>query len=443
MRSAGSEPAGRDPGQPGLVALPVELRSGSGHGQGRKREPSRTAGKAGPAPIEISRRVLGVLLLTALLALVILVVLAPGVLFVALGGLALALALSFPVRALSRFMPRPLAVAATFLVLISAAILALVVLIPLLSGQLAALFAAAPGIATDAERTLRGLLEPLAERGVLPGTPDELLTGLAADLYDRARTLAEGLLGGFFGFAGRAFSVAIGLVAALVIAAYLLADVRKIKAAFLRASPKTYRRDALELWESFAFSLSRYLSGLAFVMVVQGALSALVLWLLGIPYAALLGAWVAVTAVVPLLGAWIGAIPAVLVALSVSPTVALLTALLFLAIQQLEGNFLTPRVMGGVLGIHPVLILLGVIGGSQLAGPLGILFAVPTLAVLRVLFDFLRPRLRVRRSDEPGHDTPSLSAISHQRSAISQVQKVDGRKPTVRFAEGPPFRKPL
>jgi predicted PurR-regulated permease PerM len=303
------------------------------------------------------------------------------------------------VRLLSRIVPRPVAILLSFVALLLVSLLAFSVLIPMLADQLAALFDAAPRIAEGVEGTLRAVMEPLADRGLLPGTPDELLAGLAADLFGRLENLVQDLLGGAFRFAGQAFYFAFGVLGALVVATYMLADARKMKAACLRLSPKAYRRDALELWDAFGFSLSRYVSGLALVMVMQGVLSALALWVLGVPYAAVLGLWVALTAVVPLLGAWIGAVPGILVALSVSPAKAAAVAAVFLIIQQLEGNFLTPRVMGGALRIHPVFVLLAVVGGGQLAGPVGVVLAVPTLAVLRVLLNFVRPRLRVPSGD--------------------------------------------
>jgi predicted PurR-regulated permease PerM len=157
--------------------------------------------------------------------------------------------------------------------------------------------------------------------------------------------------------------------------------------------PHGYRRDALTLWEAFGYSLSKYLGGQALVLLIQGAISAVSLFLLGVPYALVLGAWVSITAIVPYIGAWIGAVPALLVALTISPTTALWVALLFLAIQQLEGNFLTPKIQGDTLHVHPILVFLAVIVGGGLAGILGIIVAVPALAVLRVLFDFFRVRL--------------------------------------------------
>jgi predicted PurR-regulated permease PerM len=175
-----------------------------------------------------------------------------------------------------------------------------------------------------------------------------------------------------------------------------------VKAAFLQAAPKRYRRDALQLWEAFGVSLSRYLGGLLFVVVIQGVLAGLALWILGVPYAILLGAWVSLTAIIPYLGAFLGGIPAVLVALIFEgPTTAVLTVVAYVLIQQLEGNFLTPRIQGRALHMHPIIVLLAVIGGGQLAGLLGVIFAVPTLAVLRVFFDFFRARIRTDTRPSP------------------------------------------
>ena len=160
--------------------------------------------------------------------------------------------------------------------------------------------------------------------------------------------------------------------------------------------PRPYQHDVRDLWDAFAFSLSRYLAGLGLVVFIQGALSAIALFFLGVPYAILLGTWVSITSIIPYLGAFPGAIPAVILALFESPTTALLTALVFLLIQQLEGNILTPRIQGQTLRIPSILIFLAIIAGGEIAGLLGVVFAIPTAAVLRVLFDFFRVRLHTR-----------------------------------------------
>jgi predicted PurR-regulated permease PerM len=355
-----------------------------------KGEPDVTAH---PTSIPISRRTRTVLLLAVLVVLAYVVYQVPDVLTTTVGGIALALVLSFPVRFLSRFMRRGLAILLSFLLVVGLVVLAAVYLVPLVVEQLASLVSAAPEIANTVEQYLQNALNVLQNRGFLSGDPQQIISRIRDDLVNAAQSVAGNVLSGAFGFITSTFSFAVTLFGVIFIGAYLLVDVRGVEAAFLRAAPHDYRRDAKTLWEAFGYSLSRYLGGLAFVIAIQGAISAVGLFLLGVPYALVLGAFVSVTAVIPYLGAWLSAIPAVIVALTVSPTTALLTALLFFAIQQLEGNFLTPKIQGDTLHVHPILVFLAVIIGGGLGGILGVIVAVPTLAVLRVLFDFLRVRL--------------------------------------------------
>ena len=358
------------------------------------RQRSRTEPRVSqPTPIRISRRIRTALLVLGLIALALLMWAAPTVPVVLLGGFALALVLSFPVRWLSHLMPRWLAMLITFLLLAGIVSLAFLVLVPILIVQLVSFVKAAPHIATAAQDTLRSLLQPLTDSGILKETPDQFMVRLGRDLLDLAQSVGQQVLGRLVGFVSGTISVALALFGVLFVAVYLLTNVRKIKATFLMAAPKRYRRDAAELWESEGVSLSRYLSGLGLDMLIQGAISSVGLFLLGIPYALLLGTWVAVAAVIPYLGAWLGAIPAIIVALTVSPAKAFLTALLYLVVQQIEGNVLQPRIQGHALNMPSILIFLGVIAGGEIAGLLGVIFAVPTLAVLKVLFDFFRARL--------------------------------------------------
>jgi len=337
----------------------------------------------------------------------------PTVPVVLLGGFAVALVLSFPVRWLSYIMPRWLAMLITFLALLGIGLLAFLILIPILVVQLVSFVKAAPEIVTGARKTLVGLLQPLADYGLLKGTPDEFMGELGQDLLDLARSLGKNVLGSLVSFVSSTISLVLSIFGVLFVSVYLLANVRSIKATYLMAAPKRYRRDAAELWESEGNSLSRYLSGLGLDMIIQGAISTVALFFLGVPYALLLGTWVALTAVIPYIGAWLGAIPAVLVALTISPGKAVLTALLYLIIQQIEGNVLQPRIQGQALNMPSILIFLGVIAGAEIAGFLGILFAVPTLAVLKVLFDFFRARLYTEEVSPP---TPPAS---------QQVQEID------------------
>ena len=384
----------------------------------RKRSRKSTRAEIGryrPTPIRISRRTRTVLVVLGLVVFALIMWYSPTVPIVLLGGFAVALVLSFPIRWLSHIMPRWLAMVVTFLALGGMILLAFGILIPILLVQLVSFVQAAPDIISSARSTLESLLQPLADYGLLKGSPDQFIKELEQDILDLAKSFGQSILGGLVGFLSRTVSLAIALFGVLFVSVYLLANVRNIKYSYLMAMPKHYRRDAAELWESEGISLSRYLSGLGLDMAIQGAISTVGLFLLGVPYALLLGTWVALTAIIPYLGAWLGAIPAVIVALTISPGKAVLTALLYLIIQQLEGNVLQPRIQGQALNMPSILIFLGVIAGAEIAGFLGILFAVPTLAVLKVLFDFLRARLYTEDTDVDS-GSPTLPVPQQARS---------------------------
>jgi predicted PurR-regulated permease PerM len=367
---------------------------------GKGREGKSTPG-GHMTPIPVSSRVWIGIVVVGVALFTLLLYAAPTVPAVALGGVALAIVLSFPVRALSHFMPRGLAILLTVLAMLGLISLGFFFLVPLLIEQLSTLVRTTPRIANSANQLLLDVINALNERQLVPGSdPEEFGRRLVTDLFDRAQNLTENLLRSLLGFIPRAFTFGVTLFGILFVAIYLLVDVRKVKAALLKSIPAHYRHDARDLWEAFGESLSRYLGGLVFVVMIQGVLAAAALYLLGVRYAILLGVWVSVTAIIPYLGAFLGGIPAVIVALvfgsphfESSTTTAILTIVAYVLIQQLEGNFLTPRIQGQALHMHPILVLLAVIAGGELAGLAGVVFAVPALAVFRVLFDFFRVRL--------------------------------------------------
>src|SRR5215208_791783 len=287
---------------------------------------------AHPTPIRISKRTAIVVALALLATLVLVLWAVPSVLVSVVGGFGLALVLSCPVRILSHLMPRGVAILMLFLALFGLILLAILILVPLLILQGVSLVRALPDLANNAQRYLLAGLELLDKNGLLPGTTDQVVASIWENLSGSAKDIAGSVLAGTFSFALSLFGV-------VFVAAYMLIDVRRFKTAYLLAVPAHYRRDARDLWNAFGFTLSRYLNGLALDLAIQGAISAVALYLIGVPYALVLGAFVSLTALIPYIGAWLGAIPAVIVAFTVSPTAVILTVIVFVVIQQLEGNF--------------------------------------------------------------------------------------------------------
>ena len=349
-----------------------------------------------PTPIFISPRTRNILIAAMVIGFIFLLRAAPTILTISLGGVFLALILSFPVRLLSMIMPRALAILLTLLGLLGSIVLAVFILVPILISQLTSLIDSIPDLAAEGEHWLRELIRPLQEQGMVSGDTDAVLDDIRQGVIDRASVIAERLLDDILGAVTQVFDLGIKAFGILFVAIYLLIDIRRIKAAFVRVAPARYRRDALELWEGFGLSLSRYLGGLSISLMAQGILSTIALWAIGVPYPLLLGLWVSMTAIIPYLGAFLGAIPAVLLAFYVSPTTGILAIVLYIFIQQVESNLLTPRIQGQAVRVHPIIVLLTVIAATEIDGLRGAVFAVPMLAVARVLLDFLSVRLRVQ-----------------------------------------------
>jgi predicted PurR-regulated permease PerM len=312
-----------------------------------------------------------------------------------LSGMAVALILSFPVKYLSKLIPRGIAIAIVVLALLALLVVGGIVLVPLAAAQLASLAEQAPRLLDEAYGWARRVVENLAARGLLDTTPDEAMAdlqrtgaervnGLLGDVVTRAFDTLSGTVGGVF-----------TTLSVILIAAYLLVDGERFKFGIIRLLPLQYRDDALVLFSDVVEALSRYLSGLLVSLTFQGVAATVALTLLGVPFAILLGIWTAFGAIVPFVGSYIGGIPATIVAFTVSPTTGVLTALTYALINFIDGNLIAPRVQGNAIRVSPLFIFLAVIAGGQIAGIWGALMAVPTLAVVRVVFDFLMERVVV------------------------------------------------
>ena len=205
-----------------------------------------------PTPIMISPRMRWVLLLAGAIALVFLMRAAPSIISIILGGFALALVLSFPVRAMSYYLPRSLAILLTLLAFFGLIAVVLFALVPTLIDQLTALINATPLLATQTDQFVRDILRPLQERGLLIGTPDDLISQAQRELIARAQTLAQQALMLLLSWVTGAINLILTAFGMLFVSVYLLMDTRKLKAAYLKIAPYRYRADAAVLWGSSA-----------------------------------------------------------------------------------------------------------------------------------------------------------------------------------------------
>jgi predicted PurR-regulated permease PerM len=323
-----------------------------------------------------------------------------GVLLTFLTAAILAYALNPLVRHLEQWrVPRVVAVVGVFAVLTIAVTAALLVgIIPAL-GQVQALIQNPQAVVeganelTDRARELPYVGEQIAE------LDQQALTELLrqnAPSPGQAFQGAMGFIGGVFGV----FGTVLNLVLLLIISIYLLLDRERITRAFLGAIPDPVRDHVVELLHTVEGTLIKYLKGQLALCAMMGVIGwAIAFFAIG-QYALLIGLWVALTEIIPVLGAFLGAVPAILIALFVDDggvTTALIVAGLFLIAQQIEGNVLVPRVMGGSVGVHPLWVLFATLAATALYGIIGAIFAVPVVAIVAATLRYLRGSLILER----------------------------------------------
>lgn len=193
------------------------------------------------------------------------------------------------------------------------------------------------------------------------------------------------VLGTVWGFVGGIF----GLVTILLLTFYLLVESQSIFNFFVRLFPRQRRNTVGDLSALVTTKVSAWLGGQLFLGSIIGATTAIGLGLMGVPYFFVLALIAGIGEMIPMVGPLLAAIPAIAVAFTVSPGLALGVAVFFLVQQQLENAVLVPKLMGQTVGLSAVTVILSLLIGGQLLGFVGALLAVPTAAIIQVLVEEL------------------------------------------------------
>ena len=158
---------------------------------------------------------------------------------------------------------------------------------------------------------------------------------------------------------------------------------------------------------------SSFLSGQCVEAVILGTLFVITMSILGMPYAMLTGIVIAITALIPIFGAFIGCVIGMLLIVMVDPVQAVWFLVLFLVLQQIEGNLIYPHVVGSSVGLPSIWVLVAVTVGGNMFGILGILVFIPLCSVLYALFAmFVKKRLREREVPESRWNAQSGGAAA-------------------------------
>ena len=225
--------------------------------------------------------------------------------------------------------------------------------------------------------------------------------------------------------------VAAALITLLALVYFWLTERPRLQRYALAFAPMERRAGLRDAWNEIEARLGLWVRGQLILMATIGVATGIAYTLIGLPAALLLALVAALAEVIPIVGPLIGAIPALLVATTVSPETAILTMGAYLLIQLIEGNVLVPMVMRNSVGLSPFLVLLSLLIGGTAGGILGAIVAVPIVAAMTVILDRLQDRevpvpvdpARVETPDETERDelerTPPGSAARARRWPVN------------------------
>ncbi|HEU5433504.1 MAG TPA: AI-2E family transporter, partial [Thermomicrobiales bacterium] len=221
---------------------------------------------------------------------------------------------------------------------------------------------------------------------------------------------AIGFLTSFVGVVFTTFSV-------LIVAYYWMTEKGIIKRVILGIVPLARRDRAHRLWDEIELRLGGWARGQLVLMLAIGASATIAYAALQLPFWFLLGIWAGLTELIPFIGPWLGGGLAFIVALTDSWQKAVAVAVVVFLLQQLEGSVLVPRVMKNAVGLTPLAVILAILIGGTLLGPLGALLAIPVAAAVQVLVaDLLREREEADDDREPAVAV-SISTVRVEETA--------------------------
>ncbi len=215
---------------------------------------------------------------------------------------------------------------------------------------------------------------------------ETFISGLTTSLPATFVAMVKGMFS-FFGI----------FVLGLMIGFYLLFDFDNSKRVIFNIIPKKFRGETTELLTEINGSLFSFVKGTAITSTLITVLCTLVFSLVGLKAPLLLGLICGITNIIPYVGPYIGAAPAVIVAFSQGTGTGILVGILVFIIQSIEGNVIHPLVMSKAMKLHPVTILISLLIFEHFFGIVGMIFAAPIVAVLKIIFVWLEEKYKVYR----------------------------------------------
>lgn len=291
----------------------------------------------------------------------------------------------FVAQLIQRGVSRNISIWIIFIIIIALISWGISTLIPLLREQATTFVANIPNYQASLMETIESLPIDL-ESGLIDPKITEYFANIDWNsITDQLNTIITSTFGGLGSVIGTVAQVVTGLITMPVLLYYLLLEGYKIPQYILYHVPDKYRPKVGRILLKSNHQISQYIRGQILVAIVVGIIFAIGYSIIGLDYAISLSVIAGIFNIIPYLGSIMAVVPALIIGLLISPFM-FIKVLIVVAIEQLlEGRFVSPQILGNNLKIHPVTILLVLLGAGRLFGLSGVIIGVPGYAVIKVI----------------------------------------------------------
>ncbi|HUW71670.1 MAG TPA: AI-2E family transporter [Candidatus Humimicrobiaceae bacterium] len=200
-----------------------------------------------------------------------------------------------------------------------------------------------------------------------------------------------------------------------ILAIFISLEEKGMERAIRTLFPKKQEEEVLNIWKSCQLKVSGWFGARILACLFVGIMSYLALWLCDINYPFILALFAGVADIIPIIGPIIAGIVIALIAAFDSPWIAVVVLLVFIIIQQIEGNILTPLLTKRFIGLSPALVLIALMIGGKFWGILGAILAIPLAGII---FEFTRDYLKKRKEGEISSSSQPAPSGSRKKSII-------------------------
>lgn len=307
-------------------------------------------------------------------------------------------------------MKRGFAVVIVYLILIILVYLFCLAVIPTLIEQINEMVKMIPDWLTDAKDFINDIFAKLSKSTNMDmdnikiqfmSTAENFAKNMATNLPETMLSIVQSLVSGVGSF-----------LIAFVIGFYLLFNFNSASEHLINILPRRIKSDASELLSNISQVLYKFVNGTLLVSLILFVVSVVGFEIIGLDAPVLFALFCAVTNIIPFIGPYIGGIPAILVGFSQAPIIGILTLIFIVTVQNLEGNFLHPIVIGKKMDLHPVTIVISLLIFEYFFGIIGMVIATPIVAVLKIIYLFLDEKFDIFSYSKDKNVKKEISKLS-------------------------------